>query len=438
MTAAGRLGSSAAGLAAAVLLAGCGAQPQEAAPVTTTGCMVSAPAGFADRSIGQLSFGELSHAQSAGFLASTSSQRVSTLSGTEEALGRYAGGDCSLGALVGPGGAEALAAVAARAPDTAWLAVATGGTDYPDNVVTIDFDLREPAFIAGYAAAASSETGIVAMFVSRGFAGGDELLAAFDAGVEQRNDDTGSEVAGLREGSVSQRTVDDTPAAGRAYTEDAIEADADVIVPFASGAASGVLEVFTEHYAPDDEDTADGTGDAAGADGAGDTDGAAGAGGAPGADGGSGPGTAAAGTAGPGIAGDGAADGDGGTGEEPEEELGPTLIWYGTDGARTLDDDLGEHVIASTVPNVAAGFQSTVAGWPVTGFAGEIEEPEGEERTIGDIAVRAPAYTGTMDNGGVEVVASDGLLSTVAGLSRDIADVRDRIRAGEIDVPGAD
>ena len=90
------------------------------------------------------------------------------------------------------------------------------------------------------------------------------------------------------------------------------------------------------------------------------------------------------------------------------------------------------------MPNVAAGFQSTVAGWPVTGFAGEIEEPEGEERTIGDIAVRAPAYTGTMDNGGVEVVASDGLLSTVAGLSRDIADVRDRIRAGEIDVPGAD
>lgn len=399
MTAAGRLGGAAAGVAATLLLAACGSQPKEVEPVTTTGCMVSAPAGFADRSIGQLSFGELSHAQSAGFLASTSSQRVSTLAGTEEALGRYAGGHCSLGALVGPGGAEALAAVAGRAPDTAWLAVATGGTDYPDNVVTIDFDLREPAFIAGYAAAASSETGTVAMFVSRGFAGGDELLAAFDAGVAQRNDDTGSEVTGLREGSVSQRTVDDTAAAGRDYTEDAIEADADVIVPFASGAASGVLEVFAEHYGPTDEDTAGG---AAGADSGTDE------------------------------------DPDEGSGEELDAEIGPTLIWYGTDGARTLDGGLGEHVIASTVPNVAAGFQSTVAGWPETGFAGEIEEPEGEERTIGDIAVRTPAYTGTMDNGGVEVVASDGLLSTVAGLSRDIAEVRDRIRAGEIDVPGSD
>ncbi|MGW9827093.1 basic membrane protein A and related proteins [Brevibacterium pityocampae] len=412
MTSARRAPGAAAGLAAAALLTACGAQPQEAAPATTTGCMVSAPAGFADRSIGQLSFGELSHAQSAGFLASTSSQRVSTLAGTEEALGRYAGGDCSLGALVGPGGAEALAAVAARAPDTAWLAVATGGTDYPDNVVTIDFDLREPAFIAGYAAAASSETGTVAMFVSRGFAGGEELLAAFDAGVEQRGIDTGSEVAGLREGSVSRRTVDDTPAAGREYTEAALEAGADVIVPFASGAASGVLDVFAEHYAPSDEAAADG---------------------AEGTDGTAGPSTAAAGVGGPEIG-----EGDGGSDEDPEETIDPTLIWYGTDGARTLDDGLGEHVIASTVPNVAAGFQSTVAGWPETGFAGEIEEPAGEERTIGEIGVRTPEYTGTMDNGGVEVVASDGLLSTVAGLSRDIAEVRDRIRAGEIDVPGAD
>ena len=398
-----RIGRAAGAVAAAMLLTACGGQPPETAePVTTSGCMVSAPAGFADRSIGQLSFGEMSNARSAGFLASTSSQRVSTTDGTGEALSRFAAAGCDLGALVGPGGADALSAVAVDSPDTVWLAVATGGTDYPDNVVTIDFDLREPAFIAGYSAAARSETGTVAIFASRGFAAGDALLAAFDAGVEQRNADAGTAVEVLRAGSTERRTVDDTQAAGREYTEDALDAGADVIVPFASGAASGVLEVFTAYYGIADADAAPDP------------------------------------TAVPDPAADGAAGAAEGDAAEEEPPFTPTLVWYGTDGSQTLGGVLGDHVIASTVPNVAAGFQSTVAGWPETGFAGELGEPPGDERTIGDIAVRAPEYTGTMDNGGVEIVATDGLLSSVAGLGRDIAEVRERIAEGEVEVPGAD
>ncbi|GAA4284815.1 hypothetical protein GCM10022261_23460 [Brevibacterium daeguense] len=369
-----------------VLVGGCGDGAPAEAPVTTTGCIVSAPAGFSDASIGQLSFGELSNAHEAGFLGATSAQRVSTAEGTRQALARYAEQDCTLSALVGPGGAEALAAVAGDDPDTAWLAVATGGEDYPDNVLTIDFELLEPAFIAGYAAAASSDTGRVAVFASRGFASGDQLLRAFDAGVEQRNADTDSEVVSLHAGTTAMRTVDDTPAAGRDYAGAAIEAEADVIVPFASGAASGVLETFAAHYStldtePDDDESAEDAED-----------------------------------------------------EESEPVL-PSLVWYGTDGSRTLDDGLDRRVVASIVPNVAAGFQSTVAGWPETGFAGPLETASAAPRMIGGLAVRAPEYTGTVANGGVEVVASDGLLSSVAGVGRDIAEVQQRIRSGEIELP---
>lgn len=398
-------------LAAVALLAGCGTPPAETEPLTRSGCMVSAPAGFTDDSIGQLSFGEMAHAQAAGYLASTSSQRVSTTDGTREALGRFAVESCSLGALVGPGGAEVLADVAVQAPDTAWLAVATGAAQYPDNVVTIDFDLLEPAFITGYAAAASSTTGTVAMFVSRGFAGGEDLLRAFDAGVDQRNSDADTQVESFRQDSPAGRMVDDTADAGREYTETALEAGADVVVPFASGAASGVLEVYAEHY----EDT-DATGAAAGDL----TDNPTGAAAAAEADPPAGDPTGAA------------------ANEESGEEFAPALVWYGTDGSQTLDGGLGQYVIASTVPNVAAGFQSTVVGWPATGFAGELETPSGEERTIGDVTVRAPGYTGTMANGGVEVVASDGLLSSVAGVGRDIGEVRERIAEGEITVPGTE
>jgi basic membrane protein A and related proteins len=369
-----------------VLFAGCGGGAPTEAPVTTTGCIVSAPAGFDDASIGQLSFGELSNAHEAGFLGATSAQRVSTAEGTRRALERYAEQGCSLSALVGPGGAEALADVADDAPDTAWLAVATGGEDYPDNVLTIDFDLLEPAFIAGYAAAARSDTGRVAVFASRGFASGDQLLRAFDAGVEQRNVDTDSEVVSLHAGTTAARTVDDTPAAGRSYADEAVAAEADVIVPFASGAASGVLETFAAHYsslasAPPADDPAEGVED------------------------------------------------------EESEPVHPTLVWYGTDGSRTLDEGLDRRVVASIVPNVAAGFQSTVAGWPETGFAGPLETASAPPRTVGGLAVRAPEYTGTVANGGVELVASDGLLSSVAGVGRDIAEVQQRIRSGEIELP---
>lgn len=433
-----RCAGAVAALGALVLAAGCGGGPAVEEPLTTTGCMVSAPAGFEDASIGQLVFGEFSNAHDEAFLGRTSAQRVSTADGTQEALARYADQSCTLGVLVGPGGAEALADVASGAPDTAWLAVSTGGhADYPDNVVTIDFDLVEPAFLAGYAAAARSETGRVAVFASYGFAHADALLEAFDAGVAQRNDDAGTDVTSFRGGAEEARTVDDTAAAGREYTSEAFDRRADVITPFASGAASGVLDAFERHdERMEVRESGDDSDSGAGADGVADAEGGAGG------DSGTG-GSAGSSESGSDDAGD--SGGEGGAGEDSgdagaddeSDELRPSLVWYGTDGSATLGD-LGDRVISSIVPNIAAGFQSTVTGWPETGFAGEIPEPDGEPFTVGELELRESEYVGSVADGGVEVIPSDGLLSQVAGLGRDYSEIRKRIEDGEIELPSTD
>lgn len=396
-----------------VMLSGCGAE-EPAAPLLTSGCMVSSPAGFADRSIGQMSFGEVSNAQRSEFLGSTSTQRVDTLDDTRRALESYADRGCTLTALLGPGGAGILAEVAQDHPEQAWMAVGTGGTGaggqgFPDNVITIDFDLLEPAFIAGYIAAASSKTGVVAAYSSYGFENNRGLLTAFDAGVELYNEDSGAgegsssgEGGGAEDGSedaapvrshrggqIEARTVSDTAASGLAITREAIEADADVIVPFASGAASGSLAWFQEHYFPPEPA-------------------------------------------------DAAAEGEAAPSDEPTEVLADepkrTLVWYGADGSETLGR-VGRYVIASIVPNIAAGFQTTIEGWPRTGFAGEIEPPGEDPEEIGELLVRSRSYRGTVENGGISMVASDVPLSGVAGVGREISEVQERIRSGDVDLP---
>ncbi|RAG61643.1 BMP family ABC transporter substrate-binding protein, partial [Burkholderia multivorans] len=84
--------------------------------------------------------------------------------------------------------------VARGNPDGLFLGIASGHEDFPDNVLSLDFDLVPPAFIAGYIAATASESGEVSAFVSRGFPQAEQILTAFDAGVALYNKESGDEV----------------------------------------------------------------------------------------------------------------------------------------------------------------------------------------------------------------------------------------------------
>lgn len=427
-----RLGATAGLLAMGFGVSGCGGAVDEPTGIVrTSACAVSAPAGFADAGMGAAVLDEVRTAANEGVVDTTSSQRVSTAAQTQAALERFAADGCTLSVLVGPGGAGALSQVAADNPDRAFLAVGPG-TDagQPDNVLTVDFDLRESAYLAGYAAASATRTGTVAVSTAKGQFQGAELLAAFDEGVDARADEADGDVTVVDEGAIDVRTLDDTTSAGVEWAESATADGADVLVPFGSASPQGVAEHIGElaeeaAEADESQDDEDDEADAAAGDDAADAD--------------------------------DQSTGDRESGEDPvgtsaEDEDLPVLIWYGSDGSKTLPRPVRNQVVASIIPDVGLGMRAVLTGWP-----GEGEEPEGLVRSaepgadsaagtaggpaddsdedvreavpelVGGLEVRARRAVGDLDNGGVAVVASDGMLGSITGLGRALADERERL-----------
>lgn len=365
-----------AALAAFGLLAstGCSVTTPEPVEEPTPGCLISAPAGFDDHSSGALTLAETQRARAAGIFSSTSSQRVSDGSTTSAALERMSDQGCALTMVIGPGGSDELRHHAEDQPEDLFLGIASGRDDYPDNVLSMDFDLIPAAFIAGYTAATASETGEVAALVSQGFPQAEDLLDAFDAGVELHNreqeDEDAEDVASYRESRIAGRTVPDTERGGREFFDTAVDADVDVVVPFGSAASVGVVTSATEAHTE-------------------------------------------ASTAGP---------------DSEEEPILPKVIWYGTSG------EFSDAVIATITPNVRRGLRAMFPQWPQSRNPDEVAEPvDTQPVDIGGFLVAERHYEGTISNGGVGITAEDGFLSRVSDAGRNIADLRERIKSGDID-----
>ncbi|SMX70256.1 Basic membrane lipoprotein Med, substrate-binding protein (PBP1-ABC) superfamily [Brevibacterium antiquum] len=358
-----------------VALSACSVTAPEPVEDATLGCMISAPAGFDDHSAGALTLAETELARSAGLFSATSSQRVSNSSATSAALTRMSDQDCALTTVLGPGGADELADHAKSNPDEIYLGVASGHTDFPDNVLTIDFDLVPPAFIAGYIAATASETGEVGALVSQGFPQAEKILAAFDAGVDLYNDEADEdvdEVKSFRESAVDGRTVADTSEDGQAFFASAHDSDVDVVVPFGSAAAMGVVTAATDELASLRTHESKDEGD--------------------------------------------------------EEKVLPKIIWYGASGA------FRNTIIATIEPNIRRGLRSMFAEWPQSKNPDEVAKASKDDPVDrGGFLVTDRHYKGTIDNGGVGIAAEDGFLSRVSDAGRSITDLRERIKSGEVD-----
>lgn len=366
--------------AVVLMLSACSVTAPEPVEESTLGCLVSAPAGFDDHSAGALTLEETELARGAGVFSGTSSQRVSGASATSAALQRMHGQDCALTTVIGPGGADELSSFASSHPEDLFLGVSSGSRDLPKNVLSIDFDLVPPAFIAGYIAATATETGEVGAVVSRGFPQAEKILTAFDAGIDLYNeerDEGTDEVKSYGSASVVNRTIDDTREAGEGYFGQSFDEDVDVLVPFGSAAAMGAVTSA-------EEERTDLLADAEAAE-------------------------------------DGADEGP---------SL-PKIIWYGTAGGFT------KTIVATVEPNVRRGLRTMFPDWPQSKNPDEVapaaeEEPE----EIGGFRVGDRRYLGTIDNGGVRIVAEDGFLSRVSDAGRGITDLRERIKSGEIDPEG--
>ena len=191
---------------AAVLLAGCGAAPEESDNATDGGeasdflpCMVSDAGGFDDKSFNQLGFeGLTAAAEELGV------EPVTVQSDTETDyapnLTNLVDQGCNLIVTVGFALAAAAGESAEANPDVNYVSIDDtvdldfdGTTDF-ENIKPIIFDTAQAAFLAGYAAAAYSTTGVVGTFGGMNFPTVSIFMDGFKQGVDHHNAEKGTAV----------------------------------------------------------------------------------------------------------------------------------------------------------------------------------------------------------------------------------------------------
>ena len=255
--------------ASALVLAACAAAPEEEpedtpAPgddpvveeVDFTACMVSDEGGFDDASFNESGYEGLERAES------VLGVQIRTAESTDP--GQYTGNidsmvqeGCDL--IIGVGFAleDAVQAAAEANPDLQFALIDSAFADENFEPVTLDnakpllFNTQEAAFLAGYLAAGTSQTGTVATYGGMPFPSVTIFMDGFSDGIDRYNDDNGTSVALLGWDKAAQNgsmtgNFSDTEA-GRTTTEQFIASGADIILPVAGPVAAGSLNAASQH-----------------------------------------------------------------------------------------------------------------------------------------------------------------------------------------------
>lgn len=256
------------GLSAAVLgvsalvLSGCGAPPAEtpaagggtsaeassAANTEYLGCMVSDEGGFDDRSFNQSTYEGLKKAEAdLGISINEAESQAPTDFGPN--VDTMVQGGCDLIVTVGYSLADTTRSTAEATPDINFAIVDDNSIDLP-NVKPIIYDTAQAAFLAGYAAAATSETGKVATFGGVNIPTVTIFMDGFAEGIDYFNEETGGTVELLGWDKESQNGTFignfSDAAAGKTNTQNFINEGADIIMPVAGPVGSGTLDAVIE------------------------------------------------------------------------------------------------------------------------------------------------------------------------------------------------
>ncbi|WP_309125778.1 BMP family ABC transporter substrate-binding protein [Kocuria sp.] len=254
-TSRGSRGLSAAALlgVSALVLAGCGAAPEEggeASGETTdfTGCIVSDSGGFQDRSFNQNSYEGLQAAQeSMGIEVNQAESQAET--DFEPNLTSMVQSGCDLTLSVGFLLADATRAVAEANPE-AHFAIVDDASIKLDNVKPLVYNTAEAAFLAGYLAAGSTQSGTVATYGGMDIPTVTVFMDGFADGVAHYNEVKGENVRLLGWDKDAQdgtfvNSFTDTSAA-KTTTQNFINEGADIVLPVAGQAALGTLDAVVE------------------------------------------------------------------------------------------------------------------------------------------------------------------------------------------------
>jgi basic membrane protein A len=226
-------------VATAALLAGCAAAPTPAKPSATPAvkgflpCMVSDSGGFDDHSFNQIGLEGL---QSAAKDLGISEKHVQSNADTDYApnIANLVAQKCSLIVTVGFLLADATKAAAAANPTINFATIDDSSTDAA-NVQPITFRSDQAAFLAGYAAASYSKTGVVGTFGGISIPPVNIFLDGFAQGVAYYNQAKGKSVKVVgwntktQNGSFTGGFAAGTAAKAAAQAE--IDQNADVIFP---------------------------------------------------------------------------------------------------------------------------------------------------------------------------------------------------------------
>lgn len=161
--------------------------------------------------------------------------------------------ECDIIVTVGFLLGDATAAAAEANPDQLFAIVdfdffdADAGTDVTfDNVQELTFSTDEAAFLAGYVAAASTETGTVGTYGGINIPTVTIFMDGFLAGIEFYNEETGDDVALVGwDGSDGSFTGNfESTEDGRLITEQLLDQGADIIMPVAGPVGQGTIDAI--------------------------------------------------------------------------------------------------------------------------------------------------------------------------------------------------
>lgn len=235
-------------------LAACGAPPEDGGSTSAAGadnsdflaCMVSDEGGFDDRSFNQLAHEGLEMAVDQ-LGVSTSEVQSSSPDDFQPNLAAMVDQGCDLIIPVGFMLADATQAAADANPDTSFAIV---DVDYlsADNLLQLNYDTAQAAFLAGYAAAGQSETGKVATYGGSQIPSVTIFMDGFVDGVNYYNEQKGADVEVLgwdvegQNGEFVGNFTDNTKA--RQITEGFLAQGADIILPVGGPLYQGAAEAI--------------------------------------------------------------------------------------------------------------------------------------------------------------------------------------------------
>ena len=210
-------------------------------------CQVTDSGGIDDKSFNETAWKGVTDAEAAFGIGSNFVESTSETD-FEPNIASMLNQECDIIITVGFELEDATAAAAEANPDQQF-SIVDGAYDPPfDNVRGLTFDTRSASFLAGYAAAATTQTGVVGTFGGLNIPPVVDFMEGFRQGVEHHNTVNGTDVKVLGwDGNDGLFTGNfDSTEDGKAFGENLIAEGADIILPVAGPVGLGTAAAARE------------------------------------------------------------------------------------------------------------------------------------------------------------------------------------------------